>query len=149
MQWQSHQGENICDLSMVSLVARWPVFWPVFDLRICSWMANPIGKFTTFMKVLLLECIVPWCKRKKGLGWAVSLQALAICQLYNWSKCGIRKSTRCNVCHISWTRSDLSVVTTWALVASNSTLCAWPTSKQIASKIQSPFWSPVKAQWEP
>ena len=38
MRWQSHQGENICDGSMVSPVAR----WPKFDLRICSWTANPI-----------------------------------------------------------------------------------------------------------
>ena len=44
MRWQSHQSQNICDVSMVSLVARWPVFWPVFDLRICSRMANPIDK---------------------------------------------------------------------------------------------------------
>ena len=29
-------------VSMVSLVAHWPIFWPVFDLQICLWMANPI-----------------------------------------------------------------------------------------------------------
>ena len=44
MRWQSHQGENICDISMASLVAHWPVFWPVFDLRICSWTVNPIER---------------------------------------------------------------------------------------------------------
>ena len=38
----SDQGENICDVSMVWLVAQWPIFWPLFDLQICSWMANPI-----------------------------------------------------------------------------------------------------------
>ena len=38
---QSHQGENICGVSMVSLMARWPIFWPVFDLWTCSWTANP------------------------------------------------------------------------------------------------------------
>ena len=45
MRWQSHQGENICD-STVSLVACWPIFWPVFDLQICSWTANPIATWT-------------------------------------------------------------------------------------------------------
>ena len=34
--------KTFCDVSMVSLVARWPVFWPVLDLRICSRTANPI-----------------------------------------------------------------------------------------------------------
>ena len=43
MRWQSHQGGNTCDVSMVSLVARWPAFWPIFDLRICSRTANPIN----------------------------------------------------------------------------------------------------------
>ena len=38
VRWQSHPGENICDVSMVSLVAR----WPVFDLRICSRTTKPI-----------------------------------------------------------------------------------------------------------
>ena len=30
------QGENICDVSMVSLVARWPVFWAVRAYLICG-----------------------------------------------------------------------------------------------------------------
>ena len=41
MRWQSHQGENSCDVSMVSLMACWPVLWPVFDLRVFSRMERP------------------------------------------------------------------------------------------------------------
>ena len=35
---QSHQGDKLCDVSTVPLVARWPVFWPADLTR----TANPI-----------------------------------------------------------------------------------------------------------
>ena len=61
MRWQSHQGENSCDVSMISLVAHWPVFWPVFDLRICSWMANSIVQLLfSFLLQVTLHLVLPW-----------------------------------------------------------------------------------------
>ena len=73
---QSHQGDNLCDISMVTLMARWPVFlacrsdadgephWPIR----CKWGAKPsiflAPIWLAFAShVVLFWSWLPWCRR--------------------------------------------------------------------------------------
>ena len=75
---------------MVSLVARWPIFWPVVDLRICSRMANPIIEVGVSKGLLQ----VPWCKPYCGqIGWLwgqrsfVRKSVILLVQYLQYSSC--------------------------------------------------------------
>ena len=86
MRWQSHRGENICDVSMVSLVACWPIFWPIFDLRICSQTANPITQYVlgTAQDQCTRSCLPLVCHRLRVQShtWTKEPRLLAWIQYY-------------------------------------------------------------------
>ena len=62
---------------MVSLVARWPVLWPIFDLRICSQTANPI--VLGFSKPLCTSQIVSECSMKYSICFKTSISDHCLC----------------------------------------------------------------------
>ena len=119
--WQSHQSENICDVNMVSLVARWPVFWPIeiiFDFAELLVDGEPycsLLKTSCTSSALMLNTVEPswisWtttCSRSSPIGyrwfhfeWSRSCRSHFCCLhesalrvlLCLHSQCGISKVT--------------------------------------------------------